>query len=127
MCCLYAYNCIALGVPIFIRGSPKSYEYGDPGSPIWGSLFSYDTGAYKRSGGTYSLADTFPRNISASVNVPPGIFPHAHNIRYDTGPQTHRLRLSTTSIDSRTKLNSNQLFSRPGPDYNGNEKSSSLG
>ena len=34
MCCLvnvYAYNCIALGVPIFIRGSPKSYENRDPG------------------------------------------------------------------------------------------------
>ena len=36
MCCLvnvYAYNCIALGVPIFIRGYPKSYENGDPGVP----------------------------------------------------------------------------------------------
>ena len=31
----------------------------------------------KCSGGIYSLADTFPRNISASVNVPPRIFLHA--------------------------------------------------
>ena len=39
-CCLvnvHAYKCIALGVPIFIRGSPKSYENGDPGVPkiLW--------------------------------------------------------------------------------------------
>ena len=68
MCCLvnvYAYNFIALGVPIFIRGSPKSCENGDPGllkyyenrdlgphfsmkvgtqgPQFGGSLFSYDT------------------------------------------------------------------------------------
>ena len=32
----------------------------------------------KCSGGTYSLADTFPRNIFAGVGVSPGTFPHAH-------------------------------------------------
>ena len=32
--------------------------------------------ARKCSGGTYLLADLFPRNISASVDVPPGTFPH---------------------------------------------------
>ena len=36
MCCLinvHAYKCIALRVPIFIRGSPKSCENGGPGVP----------------------------------------------------------------------------------------------
>ena len=30
--------------------------------------------ARQRSGGTYSLADTFPQNISAIVGVPPEMF-----------------------------------------------------
>ena len=87
MCCLvnvYAYNCIALGVPIFIRGSPKSYENGDPGVPnenrdpgphfsmrmgTWGpqfggSLFSYDTGIYP----SQKAPSLFPRMRSVACN-----------------------------------------------------------
>ena len=44
----------------------------------------------KHSGGTYSLVDTFPWNISASVGILPRIFAHAHKCSASVNERTLR-------------------------------------
>ena len=84
--------------------------------------------ARKCSGGTYLLADLFPRNISASVDVPPGTFPHTQKcsgqrkcsasayllwlLSLDLSHKDKEILLSPTAWTTDTIVNAAQLLLR---------------